>query len=124
MSKITFPFGDAEHDFKLTIGGLKEVQEKTGVGPLTLFNRLIDGSWQVSDAREVIRIALIGGGTKPIDALSLVNKYVDNRPLLEGIEPALRIMSHALSGSPTEQEDTPPKKEEALMETPKSPSVS
>jgi hypothetical protein len=124
MSKITMDFGDGTYDFKLTIGGLKELQDKTGVGPLALFNRLIDGTWKVEDAREIIRIGLVGAGMPPVDALVMVKRYVDDRPLLESVEPALRIMNVALSGTPAEQEDSPPKKPEAVVETPKSPSES
>jgi hypothetical protein len=117
MSKITMPFGDSDHDFKLTIGGLKELQEKLSVGPLALFNRLISGEWKVEDAREIIRVAAIGGGMSPVDALVLVKRYCDDRPLLESIEPALKIMSAALSGTTKEQEDSPPKKPETPVET-------
>jgi hypothetical protein len=124
MSKITLPFGDNEYDFKLTIASLKELQDKTGAGPLALFNRLIDGTWRVEDAREIIRVGLIGGGMAPVDALVLVKRYVDDRPLLESIEPALRIMNVALSGTTAEQEDSPPKKPGAVETPEKSPSQS
>ena len=60
----------------------------------------------------------------PVDALVKVKRYVDDRPLLESVEPALRIMNVALSGTPAEQEDSPAKKPEAVETPEKSPSQS
>ncbi|MDF2809504.1 MAG: hypothetical protein K0S56_535 [Microvirga sp.] len=109
-ASISFDFGDGEHAFRLAIGGLRELQEKTGVGPMRLFHRLMDGSWMVDDAREVLRIGLIGGGMKPAEAIGLVRRYVDERPMIEAQAPAMLVLGAALHG--TEQE-TQPGKEEA-----------
>lgn len=108
-ASISFDFGDGEHKFRLAIGQLRELQEKTGVGPMRLFQRLIDGSWMVDDAREVLRIGLVGGGMRPAEALGLVRRYVDERPLAESQAPAMLVLGAALHG--TEQEEQPGKEE-------------
>ncbi len=108
-ASISFDWADGPQTFRLPIGQLRELQEKTGVGPLRLFQRLMDGSWMVDDAREIIRLGLIGGGMEPAKALSLVKRYVDDRPLVETRAPAMLVLGAALHG--TDQEDQPGKEE-------------
>lgn len=100
---IEFEWADGTHKFRLAIGQIRELQEKLGVGPFALLTRLINNEWKVDDAREVIRLALIGGGKSPLEALDLVKRYVEARPLMEAIEPSIRIMSAAMFGPPEEQ---------------------
>lgn len=99
-AKTTFVWGDAEHTFRLAIGQLRELQDKTGAGPFSLLRRLMDGDWRVDDLREVLRLGLIGGGLKPPEALALVQRYVDARPLMENWQPAQAILAAALYGDP------------------------
>lgn len=101
---VTLEWGDGEYKFRLAIGGLEELQEKCGdVGPQFIFVALTDGSWKVSYIREPIRIGLIGGGLKPLEALRLVKIYVDGRPLIENVLIARAILGAALFGVETEQ---------------------
>lgn len=90
-AKITLEWADGEYDFKLGIGELRELQEKTRrvkntkgefeyVSPMKLFYRLSNDEWLLDDVREPIRIGLIGGGMPPIDASRLVKRYVDEVP--------------------------------------------
>lgn len=97
-ARITFDWADGSHTFRLAIEQLRELQDKTGVGPAALFDRIASRLWRVDDLREVIRLGLIGGGMEPLDALALVKRYVDARPLLESVEPAWRIIMAALVG--------------------------
>lgn len=96
--RVTLTWGDGEHVFRLAIGHLRELQDKTGTGPFAILKRLLDGSWRVDDAREIIRLGLIGGGMTPIDALLLVKRYVDERPIMESIAPAQIVLGRALMG--------------------------
>jgi hypothetical protein len=97
--EITEKWADGEHVFRLAIGQLRELQEKTNAGPLQLFRRFtLTSDWRIDDVRETIRLALIGGGMKPTDALKLVERYVDERPLLESIPIAIRVMEAILLG--------------------------
>jgi hypothetical protein len=92
----TFEWADGEYKFRLSIGQLRELQDKTGVGPYALLSRVIDGTWKVDDLREVIRLGLIGGGLEPLKALSLVKNYVEGRPLMESLTPVKVILAAAL----------------------------
>lgn len=106
---ISFDWADGLHNFRLPLSQLRELQEKTGVGPMRLFQRLMDGSWRVDDAREIMRLGLIGGGMEPAQALRLVQRYVDVRPLAEAQAPAMLVLGAALHG--TDQEAMPGKEE-------------
>jgi hypothetical protein len=106
---LSFDWADGHHAFRLAIAQLRELQDKTGVGPAALFDRLASRQWKVDDLRETIRLGLIGGGMDPFDALVLVKRYVDDRPLMENVLPAWRILSAALMGP----EDDQPGKEAA-----------
>lgn len=89
-AKVTLEWADGEYDFKLGIGELRELQEKTRreerdgkytyVGPMKLFSMLSSDDWLTDDVRETIRIGLIGGGKTPIEAQRLVRRYVDEVP--------------------------------------------
>lgn len=108
-ASISFDWADGHHRFRLPIGQLRELQEKTGVGPMRLFLRLMEDDWKVDDLREIMRIGLIGGGMSPVEALDLVRRYVDGRPLVETHPHALLVIGAALHGS--EQEPQPGKEE-------------
>lgn len=97
---ITFDWADGEHTFRLAIGHLRELQDKTDCGPMQVFDRLSSKSWRVDDVREVIRLGLIGGGMKPLDALVLTKRYVDEQGinLVENALAAQNILLAALVG--------------------------
>lgn len=117
---VSFDWGDGEHDFRLALGELRELQEKSGVSPFAISDRLRDGHPMVDDAREVLRLGLIGGGLKPIEALALVRRHVDERPLSEGTLPASLVLSAALFGVADEE---PGKSEAETGEPPAPPTV-
>lgn len=90
-AKITLEWADGEYDFRLGIGELKELQEKTRriknavgdfqyFGPMKLYEMLTNGEWNVEDVRETLRIGLIGAEMAPIEAMRLVRRYVDEVP--------------------------------------------
>ncbi len=100
-ASITLEWADGEeHVFRLPLGQLRELQEKTDCGPLFLFNRIIAGQWRIDGLRETIRLGLIGGGMEPAKAHTLVKRYVDDRPFTESIKPAQAILGAALIGAP------------------------
>lgn len=101
-ASLTLAFGDAEHRFRLALGELRELQEKTKAGPMALLRRLQSGDWRVDDAREILRIGLVGGGLKPVEALALVTRYVDGFPLLDAVPPAIAVLGAALFGAEDE----------------------
>jgi hypothetical protein len=95
-AEVTIPFADGQYKFRLALGELRELQEKTNAGPLELLKRLHAGTWRVDDPRETIRLGLIGGGMLPTEAMKLVLRYVDARPLTENVMTAQAILMVAL----------------------------
>jgi hypothetical protein len=94
---ISLEFGDGEHSFALPIGQLRELQDKTGRGPLALLRKIQSGEWFVDDLREVIRLGLIGGGSKAPDANKLVARYFDGGGHIEHYPLAVNILAAALT---------------------------
>ena len=97
---ITLTWGDGEHEFRLAIGQLLELQEKCDAGPAEIASRLHEGRWRINDVSETIRLGLIGGGKKPGEAFTLVKRYVHDRPWLENVMFAQAILMTALVGDP------------------------
>lgn len=90
------PFGDGIYTFRLDIGGLRELQEKTDAGPAYLLHRIAAGQWRVDDLRETIRIGLVRGGVEPVKALILLERYFDAGPIGQHVGLASLILSSAI----------------------------
>lgn len=113
---ITRDFGDGEHIFRLGYGELMELQESLDAGPWFIMSQFaaltttfLSNPGAVKDMsvkmpREIIRIGLIGGGAKPVDAVKLVRTYVEQRPPDESLGLAMEILRAALSGAPDADE--------------------
>ena len=99
-AEVSFAWGDGIHRFRLPIDQIFELQDKTDCGPYVLLERFRNSTWRAQDVRETIRLALIGGGMKPVQALTLVVRYIDKRPLAENVPAALMIMTAAVVGVP------------------------
>lgn len=97
-ARIELDWGDGTYAFRLAIGQLAELQDKTDAGPLVLFERLRTGAWRVEDITNTIRLGLIGGGMPPADALKKVRAYVEERPWTENVPAAMMILMAALYG--------------------------
>lgn len=102
-ASIELTWADGTYKFRLPIGQLRELQDKCRAGPPEILDRLTFRKWLVDDVRETIRLGLIGGGKTPTDALVLVIRYVDDRPLMENAPVAQSIMIAALVGVPGDQ---------------------
>lgn len=101
--RIELDFADGTYGFRLAIGELEELQEKTGVGPYALLRRLLSNDWKVEDVTQTIRLGLIGAGLDPSAALKLVRRYVEQRSdWLNNAMLAQAIVSAALVGAPEE----------------------
>lgn len=99
---ITLDWADGTYPFRLAWGQLAELQEKCDAGPYVVLQRLHNGTWRLSDIADTIRLGLIGGGMKPVDALKQVRTYVEERPPMENVIFAQAILSAALIGAPEE----------------------
>jgi hypothetical protein len=106
-NQIEAAFADAKYKFRIkSADQWPELQEKTGVGPLSLYRRLLSGAWLLADIRETIRIALIGGGMEPLKAKNLVERYIDVRPLAENVGLALKIIEASVFGADAAKDGT------------------
>ncbi|TCK31236.1 tail tube GTA-gp10-like protein [Ancylobacter aquaticus] len=99
-ARIELDWADGTHVFRLAIGQLAELQDKTNAGPLVLFERLRTGSWRIEDITNTIRLGLMGGGMPPVDALKKVRTYVEDRPWTENVPTAMMVLMAALYGAP------------------------
>jgi len=92
QTEISLAFADGEYLFRLPIKRIVEIEAKAG--PIdAVRHRLLHGGFGIQDVVEVIRQGLIGGGkgmvsgvpveVSALKANSLIDGYVDGRPLAE-----------------------------------------
>lgn len=93
-----------EHDFRLTLGDLRALQDKTGRGPEEILSRLAARTWHVDEAIETVRLGLIGGGMAKDEARRLVNLIAEGEPLVEFRLTAFEILSRVLYPQDVEPE--------------------
>jgi hypothetical protein len=101
-------FGDAEHDFRITPPLVIELERETGAGIGALCSRVFAKQFAQSDILETIRIALIGGGTAPDRAASLIAAYATDRPLSETYPLAVAILDALWFGQPNQEDQNGP----------------
>lgn len=96
---IDLDFADGTYRFRLGLGEIAELEEKAKRGIFLIHDDLDPKvrSAKSSVISETLRIGLIGGGTKPADALALVRRYVDQRPLTESLFLAYAVVVAALT---------------------------
>ncbi|WP_020085699.1 gene transfer agent family protein [Hyphomicrobium zavarzinii] len=104
---FTTDFADSEYRFRLNIVGLEELEEKCGVGMGAIYMRLHSPNYTLSDVRETIRLGLVGGGLRPERALTLVKRYVDERPIDESWLLARTIIGATMHGVFTDPATAP-----------------
>lgn len=97
-AEVTASWGDAEYTFRLTVPCLIELEQKCEAPFTVIFQRLMSGMYGISDIRETLRLALIGGGKAPTEALKLVRQYVDDRPKTESLPVARMVLAGVLFG--------------------------
>jgi hypothetical protein len=100
-------WADGSYTFKLDWERLILLQEATDAGPLFLLDRLGGKHVRLQDISHTIRLGLIGGGTKPEDALKLVRAYVESRPMIENTQIAYAILAAGVMGAPDEAPGEP-----------------
>lgn len=94
-------FGDGEKTFALTNEMILELERKTGIGIAALYARFMRQEFHFADMIEIVRTGLIGGGTSPADAQTLVDTYAKPRPVMEVFPLAFDILDARWSGSET-----------------------
>jgi len=106
---IEVAFGDGEYTFRLGLGELEELERKCDLGVFQIAGRLSPDARQARlvEIREVIRLGLIGGGMKPVDAMAKVARYVDERPLDESRDVAYAVVLAGLTRLHSIEADPP-----------------
>lgn len=95
--------GEGYFDLRLRIAELITLQEKTGVGPYSLANRILHGEWHVTDIIETIRLALIGGGLDNRAAFDLVTRHITEGNIFPFASTAGEVVLAAIMGVDDEQ---------------------
>lgn len=95
-------FGDAEHRFDFDGALIGELEILTDAGLGALFKRLVDRSFRYADLLAVLRLGLIGGGTRPEEAVRLVKVYGEGRPIEETYPVAVAVLSALWFGNSEE----------------------
>lgn len=96
---ITLPWADGDHTFKLAWGELILLQEATDIGAFVLLDRMSSRQCKIEEISHTMRLALIGGGKTPEEALRLVRSYVETRPPAENLMFARGILATACYGA-------------------------
>ena len=102
-ARVTLPF-DEPRDFRLGIGELEELQERTDAGPEELLARIDLGRWRVSDIRHTLRLGLIGAGMQATEAAVLIDRRAGPGNLIEWKPLVRAIIQAALIGAPDEDD--------------------
>lgn len=95
---VVWPGG--EHPFRLALAQLEGLQQKTDCGPEWLAMKLRSGQWLATEAFEIIRWGLIGGGMTADAAKRVVSDAFDRHPVGSFKVPAITIIMAALYGPP------------------------
>lgn len=115
QTSIPLAFGDGEYVFALPIKQIVALEAKAG--PIdAVKHRLLFGGFGILDVVEVIRHGLIGGGKGMVNGIeaavselkanSLVDTYIDGKPLAEIDIIAKAIVTALYVGYTPEGEDT------------------
>ncbi|WP_280170749.1 gene transfer agent family protein [Agrobacterium pusense] len=102
-------FADGTYKFALTWDLASEWEKTTDRSMYaTLLHAVRTGIVNLHDAREILRLGLIGGGMAPTDALRLVRTYVENRPAAENFPLVVRVMDAAFHGKGVAEAEAEP----------------
>ncbi|MGV8830344.1 MAG: gene transfer agent family protein [Devosia sp.] len=110
---ITLPWADSDHTFRLGWGELMMLQEACDAGPFVILDRLSGRQCRLEDISHTMRLALIGGGKTPDEALKLVRSYVEMRPPAENLMFARGILATACYGPGDEKPGEAPGEDQA-----------
>ncbi|MEH6721291.1 MAG: gene transfer agent family protein [Aurantimonas endophytica] len=116
---VELEFGDGEYTFRLGLAEIEELEAKQNAGVFQIATRLAPETraCRSSDIVQVIRLGLIGGGMKPVDALAKVRKYVDERPIDESRDVAYAVALAGLKRVHSSELEEAPPGEAAAAET-------
>ncbi|MFN3746704.1 MAG: gene transfer agent family protein [Hyphomicrobiaceae bacterium] len=94
---VTLDWADGTYAFRLSLAGIEELEEKLDLSVFTLAHQLRLREARLKGIVETLRIGLIGGGMEPVRALTLVRRYVDERPIDENRDTAYAVVLAGLA---------------------------
>jgi hypothetical protein len=96
---VELDWADGTFTFRLGLDQIEELEEKRDLSLFILARRLspAERDARLADIREVLRLGLVGGGMKPVDALVKVRKYADERPVDENRDIAYAVVLAGLA---------------------------
>jgi len=96
---VELDWADGTYTFRLGLSEIEEVEEKRDLSLFALARRLspAERDARFADVREVLRLGLIGGGMKPVNALAKVRRYIDERPFDENRDVAYAVVLAGLA---------------------------
>lgn len=80
-AEIVLPFGDGEHLFALKWKQIEHLEKLCDASVSEIASRVIGMRPRLADIRNVILLGLEGGGMPPVQALQMVDRYLDGRPI-------------------------------------------
>ncbi|BCH32640.1 hypothetical protein MesoLjLc_45700 [Mesorhizobium sp. L-8-10] len=81
-----------EDTFRLGIGELRAIEQRSDAGVSVVLMRLLGGAWKVDDVINPIRLGLIGGGLSEADARKKVDAATESANLYELAVTAAEVM--------------------------------
>lgn len=99
MDAVVMEWGGKERPFRLSFGGVLDLEESCGrEGIGLIWTRVSSGAFRASDVFNVIKFGLIGGGESIIDAKLLMDRHFDTRPYSENCYVAGEILMALMTG--------------------------
>lgn len=96
-AELTTDWADGTYTFRLGLDELEELEAKFDKSIFAIVDDLRERRARSTEIFHVIRIGLVGGGMKPVDALARVRRYVDSRDLNENCDVAYAIALQGLA---------------------------
>lgn len=96
--ELEIDWADGTYSFRLVMSGIVELEEKCAAPIADIVTRVNAGRYSFNDVRETIRLGLIGAGMSKLDALKMVRRHVDERPLADNSLIARAILLGVMFG--------------------------
>jgi hypothetical protein len=100
--ELVWPGG--EHSFRLGIGELRALEQRTNVGSFVSMTRLLTSQWHIDDVVATIRLGLVGAGMPDHEAKKVLEKALDIASPHALAITAATILNHSIMW---EEDDAP-----------------
>lgn len=106
MVEVIREWAGKPRSFRLDFGKVMDLEQAAGEGIGAIFLAVIGGQFKASYVYHTIRLGLIGGGERIVDADMLIKGHFDLRPYMENAALAGEILSALMAGiEPAESDE-------------------